>query len=73
MEVEDQIWSARDRAVIAKTEQYLEESYSMKVEVEELESLEKNADYAAAKSSLPMSEKQWQADLGEQRDGWSLL
>ena len=38
-EVEDQIWSARDRTVIARTEQYLEESKSLKVEVEELESL----------------------------------
>ena len=34
--MEDQIWSARDRTVVAKIEQYLEESYSMKVEVEEL-------------------------------------
>ena len=38
-EVEDQIWSARDRKVIARTKQYLEESKSLKVEVEELESL----------------------------------
>ena len=38
-EVEDQIWSARDRTVIARTKQYLEESKSLKVEVEELESL----------------------------------
>ena len=37
--VEDQIWSARDRTVVAKTKQYLEESKSVKVEVEELESL----------------------------------
>ena len=37
-EVEDQIWSARDRTVIARTKQYLEESKSSKVEVEELES-----------------------------------
>ena len=29
-EVEDQIWSARDKTVIARTKQYLEESYSMK-------------------------------------------
>ena len=38
-EVEDQIWSARDRTVIARTKQYLEESESLKVEVEELKSL----------------------------------
>ena len=39
--MEDQIWSARDRdtAMIARRKQYLEESYSMEVEVEELESL----------------------------------
>ena len=38
--MEDQIWSARDRTVIATTKQYLEESESFKkVEVEELESL----------------------------------
>ena len=36
-EEEDQIWSARDITVIAKTKQYLEES--LKVEIEELESL----------------------------------
>ena len=36
VEVEDQIWDARDRTVIVKTKQYLEESDSMKVEVEEL-------------------------------------
>ena len=39
IEVEDQIWSARDRTIIAQIEQYLEESCRMKVEVEELESL----------------------------------
>ena len=39
IEVEDQICSARDRTVTVKTKQYLEESYSMKVEVEELEAL----------------------------------
>ena len=38
-EVEDQIWSARDRTVVARTKQYLEESKSKKVEFEELESL----------------------------------
>ena len=38
-EVEGQVWSARDRTVIARTKQYLEESKSLKVEVEELESL----------------------------------
>ena len=38
-EVEDQIWSARDRTVTARTKQYMEESGSLKVEVEELESL----------------------------------
>ena len=37
--MEDQIWSARDGTVIARTKQYLEESKSSKVEVEELESL----------------------------------
>ena len=37
--VEGQDWSARDRTVIARTKQYLEESKSLKVEVEELESL----------------------------------
>ena len=38
-EVEEQIWSARDRKVIARTKQYLEENKILKVEVEELESL----------------------------------
>ncbi len=38
-EVEQQIWSARDRTIVARTKQHLEESYSMKVEVGELESL----------------------------------
>ena len=38
-EVEDQIRSARDRTAIARTKQHLEESKSLKVEVEELESL----------------------------------
>ena len=39
-EVEDQIWSARDRTVIARTKQYLEVSQNMKVDIiEELESL----------------------------------
>ena len=37
--VEDQMWSARERTIISKTTQYLEESYSVKVEVEELEDL----------------------------------
>ena len=37
--MEDQIWSARDRTVIARTKQYLEESKSLKVKAEELESL----------------------------------
>ena len=37
--VEDQKWSARERTIIARTKQYLEESYSVKVEVEELEDL----------------------------------
>ena len=38
-EVEDQMWSARDRTIIAKTKRYLEESKSLKVEIEELDSL----------------------------------
>ena len=38
-EVEDQIWSARDRTIIARTKPYLEECFCMKVEVEELEFL----------------------------------
>ena len=38
-EVEDQIRSPRNRTGIARTKQYLEESKSLKVEVEELESL----------------------------------
>ena len=37
--MEDQSWSARDRTVNARMEQYPEESDSMKVKVEELESL----------------------------------
>ena len=37
--VEDQMWSAKERMIIARTKQYLEESYSVKVEVEELENL----------------------------------
>ena len=39
VEVEDQMWSARDRAVIGNTKQYLENSESFKVEIEELEFL----------------------------------
>ena len=35
---EDQTWTARDRTGIARTKQYLEESKSLKAEVEELES-----------------------------------
>ena len=35
-EVEGQGWSARERTFIARTKQYLEESYSVKVKVEEL-------------------------------------
>ena len=38
-EVEDQMCSARDRTITAKTKQYLEESKSLKVEIEELDSL----------------------------------
>ena len=37
--VEDQMWSARERTIIARTGLYLGESYSVKVEVEELEDL----------------------------------
>ena len=37
LEVEDQMWSARDRVVIAKSKQYLENE-SIKVGIEELES-----------------------------------
>ena len=37
--MEDQTWSARERTVVARTKQYLEENKSFKVEVEELESL----------------------------------
>ena len=32
-------WSAREKTIIARTKQYLKESYSVKVEVEELEDL----------------------------------
>ena len=38
-EVEDQMWSARERTIIARTKRYVEETYSTKLEVEELESL----------------------------------
>ena len=37
--VEDQMWSAKERTIIARPKQYLEENYSVKVEVEELEDL----------------------------------
>ena len=37
--VEDQMWSARERTIIARVKQYLEESYSVKVEIEEKEDL----------------------------------
>ena len=37
--MEDQIRSARDSAVIARTERYLEVSQNMILEIEELESL----------------------------------
>ena len=36
---EDQMWCAKERTIIARTKQYLERSYSLKVEVEELEDL----------------------------------
>ena len=36
-EVEGRGWSARERTIIARTKRYLKESYSVKVEVEELE------------------------------------
>ena len=36
---EDQMWSAKERTIIARTKQFLERSYSEKVEVEELEDL----------------------------------
>ena len=38
-EVEDQMWSARDRTVVARTKRYLEVSQNTKVGIEELESL----------------------------------
>ena len=37
--VEDQMWNARERTIIARTKQYLEGSYRVKVDVEELEDL----------------------------------
>ena len=36
---EGQMWSAKERTIIARTKQYLERSYSAKVQVEELENL----------------------------------
>ena len=39
LEAEDQMWSARERTIIARTKQYLEVSYSATVEVGELEHL----------------------------------
>ena len=38
-EVEGRRWTARERTIIARTKHYLEESYSVKVDVEELEDL----------------------------------
>ena len=38
-EVEGRGWSARERTIIARTKQYMEESYSVKVEVGELEDM----------------------------------
>ena len=38
-DVEGLRWSARERAIVARTKQFFEESYSVKVEVEELEDL----------------------------------
>ena len=38
-EVEDQMWSVRERTIIARIKQYVEKSYGVKVEVEELEDL----------------------------------
>ena len=35
--VEDQMWSAKERTIIARTNQHLEERHSVKAEVEELE------------------------------------
>ena len=37
--VEDQMWSARERTIIARTKRYLEETRSIKVDIEELEDL----------------------------------
>ena len=34
--VEDQVWSAKETTIIARTKQYLERSYRVKMEVEEL-------------------------------------
>ena len=39
IEKKGQGWSARERTIIARTKQYLKESYSVKVEFEELEDL----------------------------------
>ena len=36
-EVEGRGWNARERTIIARTKQYLERSYSVKMTVEELE------------------------------------
>ena len=37
--VEDQMWSARERTIIARTKRYLEETRTIKVDIEELEDL----------------------------------
>ena len=37
--VNGQMWSAKERRIVARTKQYLEECFSVKVEVEELEDL----------------------------------
>ena len=70
-EVEDQMWSARDRTVIAKTKQYLQESESLKVRTEDLESL------LAQMTRMRISDKSREnqgtrlRDVGDPQHRWS--
>ena len=73
VEVEDQMWSARDRAIIAKTKDHLDESWkkygTKKAAIFETFS----TDGPSAFVVVSRSERQWQDGLEGQRVGWTPL
>ena len=64
--VEDQMLSAKDGTTVARTKQHLERSYSVKVEVEELEDLLRPDDADPARS------KRWKRvrEIRDRQHGW---